>query len=298
MKKETQAIIASIIAHIIFGLSFPFTKVALSYCTPISLLSQRFVIAFVALNLLLLTGKVSLNFKGKNLKPLMCLAIFQPVLYFICETYGIQLTTATLSSIIIALIPIVTMIADVVFLKQKVTVFKVVCALISVVGVIMITLVNASEGAVHLSGVILLIGAVICAVGFAMASQKSSKEFSSFERTYFMMFFGGVFFTILSVSQNSTNLFQTYILPWTDGSFAISLLFLSLISSVIAFFSINFAYSNAPLTKVSLYANIVPIVSAIVGITVLGEPFKLMHGISASIILIGLIGFQLSKKST
>ncbi len=298
MQAERKAIISSMVAHVIFGLSFPFTKVALSYCTPMTLISMRFIIAFVLLSVIVLSGKAKIDIKGKNMKPLLAMVAFQPIIYFICETYGIQLTTATLSSVFIALIPITTVFVEIIVFKAKMSAFKVACSAFCVFGVILMTVENQSEGTTTILGVVLLIGAVFSAVGYAFNSAKASKEFTSFERTYFMFLFGSLFFTIVAFFENGSNIVAAFVSPWSDINFVVSMLFLGIFCSVVAFYLVNFAYSNAATSKVALYANLVPVISTIVGVLVLGETFGPVHAISTVIIILGLLGFQKAKNRT
>lgn len=52
--------------------------------------------------------KVVIN--GRNLKPLIRIAILNPIIYFICETIGIRMTTASESGAFLACIPVVALI--------------------------------------------------------------------------------------------------------------------------------------------------------------------------------------------
>ena len=67
MTDEQKGMLASTIAYIIFGFSYLFSKMALGVTEPMILLTLRFTVTFIGLNLLLLTGVFKVNFKGKNL---------------------------------------------------------------------------------------------------------------------------------------------------------------------------------------------------------------------------------------
>ena len=62
------------------------------------------VLAFLALNVVLLFGKAKISLKGKPLGSLLLLGFIQPVCYFIFETYGINSTSAAFSGEIKAVI--------------------------------------------------------------------------------------------------------------------------------------------------------------------------------------------------
>ena len=65
-KKQYFGIIAALLANIIFGFSFIFSKTALSVSHPLIILSVRFTFAFIFLNILLISGKFKINIKGKQ----------------------------------------------------------------------------------------------------------------------------------------------------------------------------------------------------------------------------------------
>src|SRR5674476_356644 len=80
---------------LIFGLSFLFIKIALESLSPLALISYRFTLAAIVLTLLVAFRIIKVDFKGKPLKMLALLSLFEPILYFIFETIGINLTSSS-----------------------------------------------------------------------------------------------------------------------------------------------------------------------------------------------------------
>lgn len=175
MNQSVKATLAGLLGYSIFGFSFLFSKIALDLTTPFVLLSVRFLTAFLVLNLLLLTGKMTLSLKGKPVKLLLLLGLVQPVLYFICEAYGIAVTSASFSGVMIGLAPVVGLVFGILFLKEKCTIFQAVCTVLSVVGVAMTT--TGGFGGASLSGFLLLMGAVVSAALFAIISRSAAAHF-------------------------------------------------------------------------------------------------------------------------
>ena len=95
MKKTTLATLAALAGYSIFGFSFLFSKIALNQATPFVLLAIRFVTAFLLLNLVIFLGRIPFSLKGKPVGMLLVLGIVEPVIYFICENYGIAMTTTS-----------------------------------------------------------------------------------------------------------------------------------------------------------------------------------------------------------
>ena len=68
--KQLLGMAAALLANVIFGFSFLFSKIALQAAHPLVILAVRFTVAFAVLNLLLLTGRFRLRLRGKPLKRL------------------------------------------------------------------------------------------------------------------------------------------------------------------------------------------------------------------------------------
>ena len=102
--------LAAAACEILFGLSFIFTKSITAQASGLALISWRFVTAFFFVNLYLLTRRQKVVINGRNLKPLIRIAILNPIIYFICETIGIRMTTASESGAFLACIPVVALI--------------------------------------------------------------------------------------------------------------------------------------------------------------------------------------------
>jgi len=106
MKHRTAgAVIICVITCVIWGFSFMFTRNVVVRINFLSLLSWRFLIAFIAFSILLVCGVFQINLKGKKLWPLVYIAIAEPIIFFTFESMGLYLTSTTESSLMIATIP-------------------------------------------------------------------------------------------------------------------------------------------------------------------------------------------------
>lgn len=290
--------LAGIAMATIFGFSFMFSKVALTYVSPIGLIAYRFLIAFLAFEVLRLTKVIRIRFHKTHLKHLILVALFQPILYFLFETYGLQRTTSGEAGMMIALIPIFVTLLSTVILKEKPRLIQFIFILLSVSGVLFIQLFKSSEGiTVEVLGFLLLLGAVLSAALFNIASRHASKAVKPYELTYFMMFFGAVIFNMMylvhlasesRVTDYFTNLFHLeLILP---------ILYLGLVASIGGFFLVNYALSQAPAHITSIYANLSTIVAVLAGAILLNEQLYFYHYIGSMMIVVGVYGTMFFRK--
>ena len=188
MKKTTLATLAGLLGYSIFGFSFLFSKIALELTTPFVLLSVRFLTAFLVMNLLVLTGRMRLSLRGKPVRMLLLLGLVQPVVYFICENYGIALTSTSFSGIMLGIIPIAGLVLGRLLLKEPCSALQVACALLSIVGVALTSV--GGEVRFSLLGTVLLAGAAGSAALFNVISRGTAAYFTAFERTYVMFALG------------------------------------------------------------------------------------------------------------
>ncbi len=289
MKQSTKALLAVFCGNSIFGFSFLASRLILSKTSVFVLLSVRFLIAFLILNLLVLFRVCKLELRGKNLKGVILLGLCQPVAYFVCESYGISLTNSSFSGTLIAMVPIFAFFFAAVMIGEKFRFSQLLWAVCSVVGVIIISLDNSDDSPVTLLGVILLLGAVITGALFNVISKKTSSEFTPFERTYVMFALASTVFTVCALFETSGRLPVIAAELFCDVGFTAPLIFLSLFSSVAAFWLLNYATTYIPVRKTSIFSCLSTVVSIIAGIVFLHEPFGGIRQVLGSVlILIGV----------
>ena len=285
--KTTIATLAALTGYSIFGFSFLFSKTALNLTTPFVLLAVRFLAAFLLLNVLVLVGVIKLDLKGKPIKMLLVLGLVQPVLYFICESYGIAMTTASFSGVMIGLVPVVGLVFDMIFMKERCTVLQAVFTVTSVIGVAMTT--TGGFGTVSILGFVLLLGAVVTAVLYAIISRKTAEHFSPFERTYVMFALGTVAFTVMALVETKGNV-GALVAPLSNPTFWLCILYLSVVSSVCAFTAINFAVGHISAGRAMIFSNFTCVISAVAGVLILKESFTPLQLVGVVIIIISVFG--------
>ncbi|MBR2878245.1 MAG: DMT family transporter [Clostridia bacterium] len=289
--KILPATLAALGAQVIFGFSFMFTKIALGYASPLTVIADRYIVAFLGLTVVMLATKTKINMH-KNIWKLVLMSIFQPVLYFIFETYGIQLTTSAFSSIMISMIPVVSMIGGIFVLAEVPSPVQYVFSALSVAGVVIMSLTGNAEGTVTVPGIILLFGAVVSSVAYNTSSRKISGEFTALERTYAMTSIGLVSFVVISIIENIKNPVKV-IASFAHFEYTAAILYLGLISSVVAFLLLNYANTYLPVAKTTAFSNITTVVSVVAGAIFLDEKITAVTVISTGMIIAGVTGVQI-----
>lgn len=290
--KNSKALgmLAAFAANFIFGFSFLFSKIALAAAHPMVVISIRFTIAFLVLNILLLFGVFKINYKNKPIKKLLLMAFMQPFLYFIFEIYGINSTSSAVSGVIISLVPVAVMFLSPLILKEKPTGKQIIFSFISLVSVSIISIISNTSGKSTALGILLLCFAVLSAAFFNILSRGEAERFSAFERTYMMFLIGTVGFNIITFIMLGQNYIPSVLTAFSNLGFIVSQIYLAIISSIAAFLLYNFATTNIDAVRAASFSNITTVVSVFAGMIFLKDPLSPVQLICCAAAVAGVWG--------
>ena len=288
-EKILTGVLCAVACQVLFGFSFLFTKKITLSISPMTLLSWRFIVAFVLFTACAVTGIVRLDFKNKPLTPLFLIAIFQPTLYFIGETVGIKLTSASESGSVVACIPIVVLLCSALILKEPPTKSQITGVSIAAAGIVLIVLTKGMEATFNPVGYIMLAMAVVSHSLYSVFSQKAA-QFTSAEKTYVMVAFGSVIFTSIALTENICNGTLQYflMLPFTNFDFLAAVAYLGLGCSVAAFIFYNTAITHIGTNRTASFIGISTVVTVIAGIIILKENFSMIQRAGTLLVILGV----------
>lgn len=291
-RKVTDVVLGSLAAlgcEALYGLSYIFTKQATDTASPLALLGWRFLVAFLALTVLIALGIVHVNFKGKKLKPLLLVAIFDPVLYFIGETFGISNTTASESGVFLACIPVAALIASALILHKYPTHMQVLGILITLVGVLVTVLAAGASASLSMIGYLFLLLAVVTYALYSVYVEKAA-AYTGIEITYIMLAAGAIVFVIMALIEAGLHgtMSDLISLPVKNLSFTVAVLYQGIGSSVFALFLSNYAIAQIGVNKTASFIGVSTVVSIIAGVLWLNEAFSLPQMLGAAIIICGV----------
>ena len=291
-KEKLLPILAAITYSTIFGLSFVFSKIGLEVMTPMELISYRFLLAALVMTTLKLLKIINISFKGRDIKVLIFASFFQPVLYFIFEILGVNITSTSEAGLTLSLIPVIVAVFSVIFLKEKLAKEQWFFIGLSVTGVILINIMKGkSSDAQNYLGIIFLLLAVLSAGFYNIAAKKASAYFTPIETTYVMMWTAAISFNIILIFINLKNgTMGNYFKGINNIKAIIPLLYLGILSSIIAFFMVNYSISRMTVTQSAIFGNISTVVSILAGVLVLKEDFFWYDFIGAVMIIAGVWG--------
>lgn len=291
-KRVDWAVLLSLAGFSIWGFSLLLTRVGQRYATPMVLLSVRFVLAFLLLNVPLLLGRERLHLRGRKLRPLIVLGLLEP-LCFVFESYAIYFTNATITGVVSSLSPIVAMVLAALLLREYPTRRQALFSLLPVVGVILLTVAGQEVGAVSSwIGIPFLLCYSMC-TGYFKVANRAAADFSPYERTYVLLLSCSVCFTAAALVECRGDM-SAYAAPLRQPAFLLVIVLLSVFCSIVANMLVNYGAGRISVTKMSAIGNVNMVISAFAGVLFLREPFTWVMLLGALLVLVGV--WQVTKQ--
>ena len=285
-----KVVAAALLAASAWGFSFIAIDILLDTYAPIQVLALRWPIAAIFFAILGLTGIVKMDFRGKPKKWILLTAAVQPCMYAIFETYGVQFTSPSMSSIFIATIPCMTLILGMLFFHRHTKPIGIVGILLAFGGVVICTVGGGLDaGGTKMLGCLLLIGAIFCGGVYSQFSAEASAHYSAIEITAMMAFAGAVWYTVLNFVMGYG--VPTYTLLVTDFRLVLGVLFLGIACSAGGYFGFNYVIGKAkdPAIAGNVVESMITVIGVAAGILLRGDAFGLYTFVGLAITLTGVI---------
>lgn len=291
-KGRTLTYIYLTIAMIFWGLSFVWTKQALVNLRPISIVFLRLIISLP----LLFTIAYSMNrlqkIDRKDFPTFFLLALFEPFLYFLGESYGMLYLSSTVASILIATIPLFTSLSAFLFLKEKHTPGNYLGAIVSFAGVLFVVFSDDNNFAATWKGIVLIMFAVISAIGYSFLIKRASGKYSSLTIVSYQNLIGAIYFFPLFLLIDFKKVLA---IEW---SFKIMLpvLYLSVFASIVGYVGFIQGVRKLGVSKATVFTNFIPVFTAIFALILLHESINAFKITGIILVVGGLIMSQANKK--
>ena len=287
--------ISSSFAILLWGMSYIWTDKLLALGIPVFyFVFVRILIAGVVLFLLNAAyGRIK-RIQKQDLKKFLLLALFEPFIYFVCETYGVELTSPTISAMIIATIPIFSIAAGRIFFKERITGLNIAGVVLSLMGIIMVIMKGTIAGKDLMWGIILLLIAVIAEVGHASITKSLSGNYSSQIIVMYQFLIGSVYLLPLFVWKGLDG-FNAQVYFSADVWYP--LICLAILCSSLAFSLWVSTIKTLGVAKSSIFSALIPVVTALIA-WLLGTEMTALQWGGIAISTIGVILSQYSPKKS
>ena len=296
--RKLTAIIAGVGANAILGFNFIFSNLIIDEVSPIVLLAYQCTICVLAMAVCipLPIVKCNLRGRGKKLLPLLFMGVCDPLLYYIGTNYALKCNTSTtFTAVMVALMPVFALAFGAIFLREIPTALQIVFSVLSVAGVVILSLQGKNDGSVSLEGVLFLLLTVASGVGYGLISRGSAKEFGAFERTFGCFFSGMVLVDLLAVIENIGDL-SALVRPLANPRFVLCVLALGILSSAVEYVAYNYSMTYLPVSQAMLFSGISTVTTAVFSVIIFPTEranFTWLTALCIVLIVAGVIGAQM-----
>jgi drug/metabolite transporter (DMT)-like permease len=270
---------------VIWGVNFAVSKVSLEHLTPLAFNALRFPMAAVLLYIVLRrNGPVRLPTRAE-LPRVLALGLFGNMLYQMCFIFGLNRTTASNASLLLAVTPVVTALLTAALGQERIRPrawFGVIATLFGVT-LIVLGAARSDQGAGTFMGNLLMIGAILMWAFYTVGSRPFVDRHGPLPVTAWTLWIGTVGIFLAGIpSLLQVDFSAVGVLTWACIGYA------GILSIGVAYMFYYFGVSRLGNTRTGAYSNLVPVFALLAAWLWLGEAPKLFQLVGAAVIIGGV----------
>lgn len=283
MSTKKKAIIALIIANIIWGAASPIFKWSLTNITPFTLAFLRFALASL---LVFPFVYKDLWVNSKDILKVIAIGIFGVGINIPFFFFGLQIAPSINAPMIASSGPIFIILLSIFFLGEKPKRKVILGTLLSLLGVIMIIIRPFLEQGLDGSilGNIFFLIATLGAVTHAIISKDILKRYKAAAITFWSFIVGSLVFLPFFVKETMSYSLLTSL----DLRGIVGIVFGVIFSSALAYFLYEWGIQKLAVNEVGIFTYIDPVVAILIAIPLLGETVTLIYALGSILVFLGI----------
>ncbi len=279
-----------VFVNVMWGLSFIASKHAMNAgFTPMTLALFRYVVASACLVPITLLTEKRMPLRKQDVLPMILSGLTGITFYYFFEYYGIQRTSTVNASLILAAIPILTMLAEAVVYQTRLRPAQVAGAVISMIGVGMILFSGSNEGEASIVGDLLIMGASIVWVAYIFIGRRLRSQHTSLGMNSWQAITALITLLPLAVGEGC----DLASIPW-DGWAAMAVL--AVICSALCYYLYgNALFEMSPLAS-AIFINLIPLTTMVGGVVLLGETLTWLTVVGGGMVIGSIFLVNMTEK--
>ncbi len=292
MSERVKVLGSMVLSMICWAFSFVWIKQAFISFNPLTIVVLRLLVsALLLFTILKLSGRL-VKLRKADFKWFILLAFFEPFLYFMGESFGLELVSSTVGAVIVSTIPLFAPITDKLFFKSKVSWANIMGIFVSFAGVLLIIFKDDFSLTAPLKGILLVFLAVIAALGYSVVLKKIPSHYNSVSIITYQNAIGIFFFLPLFLIYDVPRLGELKI----TSEAITAVVLLAVFASSLAFIFFTYGIRIIGITKANVFVNMIPVFTAIIAWWVLGEIITIQMMIGIAIVVSGVFVSQIKLK--
>jgi len=277
---------------IFWSFSFVWFKIANRVYEPITIVFIRLAVAAIFLSTFLWLTHGFTKIRSGDKKYFLMLAVFEPFLYFLGESFGLTFVSSTVGSVIISTIPVFAVIFAWIFYRERLGLINYAGVILSFIGVLIFITNSSGSIAMNLKGLGLMLIAVIAAVGYNMMLHKLATKYNPIYIVNVQNVIGVVLFLPLFLIFDLHKLNDTGIVA---GSFT-AIILLAVFASSGAFVLFAYSVRHLGISRANIFSNLIPVFTAVIAFFMVGDKITLRNIVGMAVVIAGLFLSQAGKK--
>jgi len=280
---------AVILAMIFWAFSFIWFKMANENFRPITIVFLRLVFAVILLTSYLTITKRFVKIRKEDYKLFLMMALFEPFIYFLGESYGLTYVSATVCSVLISTIPVFATIGAWIFFKEKLKVINYLGIILSFIGVLVFIMNKDGSISYNIKGLALIFLAVFAAVGYNLTLSRLVDHYSPIYIVNVQNVIGAILFLPLFLTME----IKSFAGLTLNFRMFLPVMQLALFASCAAFILFAYSVRNLGLLKANVFTNSIPLFTALFSFVLLGDKLTIQNLIGMIVVVAGLYMSQL-----
>jgi drug/metabolite transporter (DMT)-like permease len=277
---------------IFWAFSFIWFKIANKSFPPVTIVFLRLTASVVLLTIYLVLAKGFMKIRKGDLKLFLMLAIFEPFLYFLGESFGLTYVSATVCSVMISTIPVFATIGAWLIFKEKLRLVNYAGIILSFIGVLVFLLNRNGSLAYNFKGIALLLFAVLSAVGYNLVLSRLVGKYSPVYIVNVQNIIGATLFLPLFLIAD----FKTFIHGSYTPVMFLPVIALAAFASCSAFILFAFAVSKIGILKANVFTNFIPLFTALFSFILMGDKLTIQNILGMTVVITGILMAQLNGR--
>ncbi|MFI6493278.1 DMT family transporter [Streptomyces sp. NPDC050564] len=282
-KTRVLAICSVVAAALFWSSSYAVTKEVLADVGPLTIGAIRFTIAAVLLGIMARMRRNSVAQPDARQRRMIYLSgLLGITVYFVLENIGVELSTASDASLIVASYPLMTMLLELVLFRTRMPLFRVGGVLLATGGSFLVVRNGAQVGggARWFGDVLLLLGGLVWA-GYNVLGKYAGRGQDAVNLTYYQTVAGAAGFLLASLLE---------IGDWRvpDVTASALLAYLAVACSVGGFLLYNYGLRRMTSSVAVNILNLVPVFGVLGAVVINGERVRLAQVFGGVIIIVGV----------
>ncbi len=275
-----------LVANVVYATSYVVARVTLESVPPATLAFSRLVVGSLALTLFSRRRAADPLSRGER-RAIAWMGILGFAGAYVCSNWGIAHSTATNAALLITVEPVAMILLSPWYLGERLSGRGAVGAALTIVGAVVVV-VNGIPGVTeqlvpHWSGDLVLVLAGVAYATYSLLGRRVLERHAPLAVTTRSLVWGAAALLPVAGAEWASGARPV----WTASAVA-GTLYLAVVITALGYVAWNWALARVPAPRAAIFLNIQPIVGALLGAALLGEPLTPFTVLGGALVVTGL----------